>query len=40
MTMRFRVLAFGVESKVLGEHVQEGSLVGRHGLEPEALLLW
>ena len=35
----FGVLAFRVEAEVLGEGMQKCALVGRHGLEPEALLL-
>jgi hypothetical protein len=40
MAVWFWVLAFRVESKVLGKGVQKGALMGLHGLEAEAFLLW
>jgi hypothetical protein len=39
MTMRFRIHAFRVQTKVLGEVMDEGSLSSGHGLEPQPFLI-
>lgn len=39
MAVGLRVLALAVEAKVLCQRVQEGTLVGGHGLEAEAFLV-
>lgn len=36
--MRFRILAFGIETKILGKRVQKLSLSGIHRLESQPLL--